>query len=135
MISDWRATLPESLRWDDEDPVAHTINDARLRGKFYGAQYIIHRPFLHAALDYDFESPSIQSPPEANITGAAPHPPGPDLVMGPPKATPDYERRKAETIELAVICINAARRSTVAFDGCLDHRRLVVTNIMGTAHA
>ncbi len=138
MITDWRTTLPENLQWDDESALAQTINDARLRGKFYGAQYIIHRPFLHAALDYDFESATttIQSPTEANVNGAAPVPPGLEQVMGPPRpTTSEYERRKAKTIHLAVICIQAARRSTVAFDGVLDQRRLVVTNIMGTAHA
>jgi len=135
MILAWRTTLPEILKWEDDAPVAQTINDARLRGKFYGAQYIIHRPFLHAALDYDFESASMQSPPDANLNGVVPVPRGPELVMGPPKSTSDDERRKSETINLAVTCINAAMRSTVAFDGVLDRRRLVVTNIMGTAHA
>lgn len=34
------------------------------------------------------------------------------------------------------ICIDAAMRSTVAFDGVENFdRRLIVTNIMGTAHA
>lgn len=135
MITNWRTTLPENLQWDDDEPVAHTINDARLRGKFYGAQYIIHRPFLHAALDYDFEPNSMRSPPDAHVNGSAPAPAAPEQTMGPPKATSDYERRKKEIVELAVICINAARKSTVAFDGVLDRRRLVVTNIMGTAHA
>lgn len=57
--------------------------------------------------------------------------------MGPPNMTPnyDYEKRRAETISLAHICVQAAMHSTVAFDGVLDHRRLIVTNIMGTAHA
>ena len=55
--------------------------------------------------------------------------------MGPPAPVTDPDRRRAETIELAVICIQAAIRSTTAFDGVLDHRRMVVTNIMGTAHA
>lgn len=134
MITNWRTTLPENLQWDDDEPVAHTINDARLRGKFYGAQYIIHRPFLHAALDYD-EPTNMRSPPDAHVSGPVPASAGPEQPMGPPKATSDYERRKKEIIELAVICINAARKSTVAFDGVLDRRRLVVTNIMGTAHA
>ena len=130
MVSTWRNNLPERLQWDDLGGIANTINDARLRGKYYAAQYIIHRPFLHAALDYDFEPPEILSPQAGNSGGLVP---GPE--MGPPKPTANYERRRAEIIELAVICIEAAVRSTLAFDGVLDHRRLVVTNIMGTAHA
>ena len=135
MISDWRANLPESLQWNENEAVANNINDARLRGKYYGAQYIIHRPFLHAALDYDFDTPQMQSPPNNCHSNTVPMLPAPGPEMGPPKAASDSEKRRAETIELAVICINAAIRSTIAFDGVLDHRRLVVTNIMGTAHA
>ena len=135
MISDWRANLPESLKWEDHEAVANNINDARLRGKFYGAQYIIHRPFLHAALDYDFEEPQMQSPPNNQLGSAGAIPPAPSSEMGPPKTNSEHESRRAETIELAVICIHAAIRSTTAFDGILDHRRLIVTNIMGTAHA
>ncbi|KAK4693532.1 hypothetical protein P7C71_g3888, partial [Lecanoromycetidae sp. Uapishka_2] len=140
MISDWRNSLPEKLQWDDASHVVDNINDSRLRGKFYGAQYIIHRPFLHAALDYDFEDTETlsKSPPNdtlGNIQNHLPLHPAPGPEMGPPKSVSDYERRRHETIELAVICIKAAMRSTVAFDGVLDHRRMVVTNIMGTAHA
>ena len=136
--------LPQDLQWEDTEPPARYINDARLRGKFYGAQYIIHRPFLHAALDFDFSTSDAQSPNHEGVDGTqsnALHQPvlSPDAQagsMGPPKPVPDpgYHRR-AETINFAVKCIRAAEESTVAFDGILDHRRLVVTNIMGTAHA
>ncbi len=140
MINEWRARLPEQLKWKDTDPPADNINDARLRGKFYGAQYIIHRPFLHAALDYDFDAPDIHSPPSDNPIGLQNHvpfhpAPAPAPAMGPPAPIGDPDRRRNETIDLALRCIQAAVRSTVAFDGVLDHRRMVVTNIMGTAHA
>ena len=124
MIGDWRANLPESMKWTESEAVANNINDARLRGKYYGALYIIHRPFLHAALDYDFETPHMQLSPNNHL----------GLEMGPPITISD-EKRREETIQLAKICIEAAVQSTIAFDGILDHRRLVVTNIMGTAHA
>ena len=142
MINEWKARLPEQLQWEDHDPPADNINDARLRGKFYGAQYIIHRPFLHAALDYDFDASDIHSPPGDNPIGlqtqvplhSAPAP-TPAPAMGPPAPIGDPVRRREETINLARRCIQAAVQSTVAFDGVLDHRRMVVTNIMGTAHA
>ena len=136
--------LPQDLQWEDTEPPARYINDARLRGKFYGAQYIIHRPFLHAALDFDFNTSDVQSPNHESADGSqnnAPHQPvpSPDAqagTMGPPKPVFDSgNHRRAETINFAVKCIRAAEESTVAFDGILDHRRLVVTNIMGTAHA
>ena len=142
MINEWKARLPEHLQWEDQDPPADNINDARLRGKFYGAQYIIHRPFLHAALDYDFDAPDIHSPPGDNPIGLQNQVPilsapasAPAPAMGPPAPIGDPVRRREETINLAKRCIHAAVQSTVAFDGVLDHRRMVVTNIMGTAHA
>ena len=145
MIEDWRESLPEALRWDDDEAPASDINDARLRGKFYGAQYIIHRPFLHAALEYDLEPPNIHSPSARNHRGSQGlpsfhrgTPTEPHMAsMRPPKVSPsshEQERRKA-TIELARICINAARNSTLAFDGVNTQSRMIVTNIMGTAHA
>ena len=144
-IWEWRKMLPQDLQWEDSDPPARYINDARLRGKFYGAQYIIHRPFLHAALDFDFNTSDVQSPNHESADAShnnALHQPvlSPDAqagTMGPPKPVSSdagYYRR-AETINFAVKCIRAAEESTVAFDGILDHRRLIVTNIMGTAHA
>ena len=129
MITVWRSNLPESLQWEEKS-TAQNINDARLRGKFYGALYIIHRPFLHAALDYDFETPPIQSPPNNN-----PNANNATQPMGPPVINADYVKRREETVDLAKICIEAAIKSTEAFDGIMDHRRLTVTNIMGTAHA
>lgn len=130
--------LPQDLQWEDTEPPARYINDARLRGKFYGAQYIIHRPFLHAALDFDFSTSDVQSPNHESVDQHQPvlSPDAQAGIMGPPKpvSDPGYHRR-AETITFAVKCIRAAEESTVAFDGILDHRRLVVTNIMGTAHA
>ena len=140
MINNWRASLPEKLQWEDASHVVNNINDSRLRGKFYGAQYIIHRPFLHAALDYDFEDAEAQSksPPIdtfGSLQNHVPLHPAPGPEMGPPQTTSDREKGRRDIIELAVMCIRAAERSTVAFDGILDHRRMVVTNIMGTAHA
>ncbi|KAL9070901.1 MAG: hypothetical protein Q9161_004543 [Pseudevernia consocians] len=143
-IWEWRKMLPQDLQWEDTEPPARYINDARLRGKFYGAQYIIHRPFLHAALDFDFSTSDVQSPNHESGDGPQNntlHQPvlSPDAqagTMGPPKPVSDPgHHRRAETINFAVKCIRAAEESTVAFDGILDHRRLVVTNIMGTAHA
>lgn len=143
-IWEWRKMLPQDLQWEDSEPPARYINDARLRGKFYGAQYIIHRPFLHAALDFDFSASDVPSPNHESVDGPhnnAIHQPvlSPDAqagTMGPPKPVSDSgHNRRAETINFAVKCIRAAEESTVAFDGIVDRRRLVVTNIMGTAHA
>ena len=143
-IWEWRKMLPQDLQWEDSEPPARLINDARLRGKFYGAQYIIHRPFLHAALDFDFSTSDAQSPNHEGVDGTHNHAHHQSVLnsdaqtgtMGPPKHVSDPGLyRRAETISFAVKCIRAAEESTVAFDGILDYKRLIVTNIMGTAHA
>ncbi|KAJ5234572.1 uncharacterized protein N7469_003740 [Penicillium citrinum] len=48
----WRFSLPEMMRWKDDYPPAKEINAARMRAKYYGARYIIHRPLLYHALHY-----------------------------------------------------------------------------------
>lgn len=48
----WRSCLPETLKWKDSDPPSKDINVARMRAKYYGARYIIHRPLLYYALHY-----------------------------------------------------------------------------------
>ncbi|KAI9779776.1 MAG: hypothetical protein M1816_003340 [Peltula sp. TS41687] len=46
-LAEWRTMLPSDLQWKDSEPPPADINAARLRAKYYGACYIIHRPFLH----------------------------------------------------------------------------------------
>ncbi|KAG2411767.1 hypothetical protein HFD88_009323 [Aspergillus terreus] len=48
----WRSSLPEIMKWKDSDPPSKDINVARMRAKYYGARYIIHRPLLYHALHY-----------------------------------------------------------------------------------
>ena len=48
----WRNSLPDIMKWKDSDPPATDINAARMRAKYYGARYIIHRPLLYHALHY-----------------------------------------------------------------------------------
>ncbi|KAI5279165.1 hypothetical protein KEM54_004317, partial [Ascosphaera aggregata] len=49
-LEEWRQSLPPLLQWNDGDPPSDDINIARMRAKYYGARYIIHRPLLHHAL-------------------------------------------------------------------------------------
>lgn len=44
--------LAHVVAWHHSDPPAEDILEARLRGKFYGAQNITYRHFLRAVLDY-----------------------------------------------------------------------------------
>ena len=108
-LQEWRQTLPERLRWDDDAEPAKNINDARLRGKYYGARYVIHRPFLHHVLQDEFREHSA------------------------PKDRQLHTKEKEGILGMARKCISAAKASTTSFDGL--EGRLVITNIFGTTHA
>ena len=123
----WRKALPAELVWEDSEEPSSDINAARLRGKYYGAAYIIHRPFLRYALEHDLfadmDPPNTASQPHSRKNG----------IMAPPNTSAQVQRD--EILSSCKACIEAARRSTTAFDGVINRRRLIVTNIFGTAHA
>ena len=129
MLTQWRQVLPEPMQWKDGDPPSGDINEARLRAKYYGALYIIHRPFLHYAL----HSPEFRTMPENPDSPS--YIPRTDQKKGamPPPALSQQD--KYQILRSARTCVEAAMHSTIAFDGILLHKRLIVTNIFGTAHA
>ena len=131
MLTAWRAVLPKQLQWEDKEDPAEDINDARLRAKFYGAQYIIHRPFLRLTLDNEVRDRNAMSPPNTTFTPLNERRTGP---MGPPDVDLDRDV-PADIFRSARLCVEAAVQSTTAFDKIIEKRRLVVTNIFGTAHA
>jgi hypothetical protein len=151
----WRGQLPDSLSWDDTDLPASTISAARLRAKYYGAKYIIHRPLLHYALHSSVpltstpgdtnwrpsESPSIRSG-QSLLQGSPPteqHNPAISFSRRPSEMSPPQPRScSLESLDprfrqASEVCIQAAMNSTIALDGIQG--RLIVTNIFGTAHA
>lgn len=106
--------------------MSRNINDARLRGKYYGALYIIHRPMVHYALELEAKG-TLDSFFAVDDQNAG--------TMAPPKAPTTHRSYLDEVLNSAGIAIRAAYRSTTAFDAVLDYKRLIVTNIFGTAHA
>ena len=126
-LAEWRNALPLELKWADDEPLATHINDARLRAKYYGAKYIIHRPFLRYALDHEI----VFDPDAPNAVNQALD--RKNTVMLPPHTA--AQTQKNEILESCKECVEAAMQSTVAFDSILQKRRLIVTNIFGTAHA
>ncbi|KAF3031938.1 hypothetical protein E8E12_001908 [Didymella heteroderae] len=134
ILEDWRRVLPPTLAWNDDDLPATDINVARLRAKYYGAIYVILRPYLRIANHF------IDFPP-TDANAQASHHKSHLLV--------DLSNDQKNIIGVAVKCVNAAIQSTIAFDrvGALPGskyvkfdpnaraRRLVVTNIFGTMHA
>lgn len=151
-LEDWRGKLPGPLSWNDRDKPATDLQTARLRAKYYGAKYILYRPLLHHALhppplkpgnwsSRPSESPMIgpgqyssQSTPPIDQTYGSMNFPRRSSEMGPPPRTgPSFEDLDTNVRRASEICISAAINSTIAFDGVKG--RLVVTNILGTAHA
>ena len=125
------------LHWNDWDQPASDINAARLRGKYYGAVYIVHRPFLYYALHHFDESHLSKEAMDSfkafdqNRT----------LAFNQDRPPPDSNQQArqdwliAQMLLSCRVCVEAAKRSTTAFDGVLKSKRLMVTNIFGTAHA
>jgi len=124
-LQNWRNVLPPWLQWKDDDEPSSDINDARLRAKYYGALYIIHRPFLRHLLDSEIIAQGTDSP-QSDVLKEA---------LNKPLAYSADSNGQAEILHSAKICVKAAMRSTVAFDNILNRQRLIVTNIFGTAHA
>ena len=129
ILGDWRDTLPPNLQWHDNDRPAADILEARLRAKYWGARYVINRPFLDYALHIMPHARDGRS-----IESVATD------VHGNPRDKAEIHLFKAielmgeeEVWQASKRCIEAAMQSTIALDGVPD--RLIVTNIHGTAHA
>ena len=105
---------------------------ARLRAKYWGAHYIINRPFLDYALHV---MPHAKD--GRNIESIAKDVNGNSRDQAEIQIFKAIEQMGENEIWQAVKrCIDAAMHSTVAFDGILEHNeRLIVTNIHGAAHA
>lgn len=155
-LEGWRQVtnkLRPEMAWDDNDYMTSDINAARMRAKYYGAKVIINRPMLYAALHEDWSAISIR-PSESLFTGSgctsqqisptSPHeyrstgmPPRDShlgsLAQSESRIMRSLEGLKPEIYSRTKACIQAAIRSTTAFDRIPS--RLIVTNIFGTAHA
>jgi hypothetical protein len=159
----WRKSLPDIMKWSDRDPPANEINAARMRAKYYGARYIIHRPLLFLALHLTqpgskgskasktVESPSSssgqaqQGSKSQQVSPSIPHSHratsmsrwSSDMGVRHPRLEPwhgvPYKELNTRLKRACKICIESAILSTEAFDGI--NGRLIVTNIFGTAHA
>ena len=152
-LEEWKGLQDiQGVGWTDQGSDDHKnedINIARMRGKYYGAKYIINRPALAYALSLCPRSGSSSTPrshptespifgPGHNPQLASPaggHTPGTGYrrqnEMGPPLRLMD--RLDPRVVKAATACVWAAVRSTTAFDGVQG--RLIITNIFGTAHA
>ena len=142
-LNEWRKLLKD-WDWDDDDHQSESINVARMRAKYYGAKYIIHRPVLYHALQQANPPPTPNSryldSPEADYAFASPvqravSPSGRSRCASElePPGMHSSDKVDHKITAASKICVEAAIRSTTAFDKV--PRRLIITNIFGTAHA
>ena len=129
VLSAWRNSLPAKLAWSDNDPPASDILSARLRAKYWGARYVVNRPFLDYALHI-----------MAHVRNGKKVADVARDVHGNPRDKAEIHLFEAieglgetEIWQACRRCIEAAMQSTIALDEVPP--RLVVTNIHGTAHA
>ena len=143
-LENWRKMLGD-WDWDDDNYESPNINMARMRAKYYGAKYIIHRPILQYLLrNSSFQTASIKHSDSPHVQadssslslvqhGGSRSSLGQrlDEILSPGRNA--YSSLERDLIPYAQKCVKAAIRSTTAFDSVPS--RLIVTNIFGTAHA
>lgn len=128
-LDTWREQLPYLYRWNDDDEPAEDILAARIRAKYWGARYVVNRPFLDYALHI---LPHVKNAMKVQDVARDVH--------GNPRDKAEIHLFEAiEGMGESAIwqaskrCIDAAMQSTVVLDNVPD--RLIMTNIHGTAHA
>lgn len=128
--------------WKDGDLPPKDLLQARLRAKFYGAAYIILRPYIFNALKWHDEG-IYYSPDQLREWLKTSYDPLVEPLQLPQKhLRPNELEKDTDLARNFLWCckksIDSAVNSTVAFDGVADpakRARMRVTNIHGTATA
>jgi hypothetical protein len=125
-LQSWRHVLPLKLQWKDDDRLSSDILIARLRAKYYGAAYIINRPYIYAALHDDNIGLDYGSLSEA--------------VKLEDLGTSSSASTAGNGLKACQRCIAAALRSTTALDGLAPgaggmSKRPRISNLHGTVTA
>ena len=128
--------------WRDGDSPPKDLLHARLRAKFYGAAYIILRPYIFNALKWHDEG-IYYSPDQLRDWLDKSYNPFVEPLQLPQKhLRPNELEKDTELARNFLWCckksIDSAMNSTIAFDGVADpedRERMRVTNIHGTATA
>ncbi|KAF2968363.1 hypothetical protein GQX73_g5190 [Xylaria multiplex] len=117
--------VPSDYSWQDDDPLPDDILAARLRAKYWGSQVILYRPFLRMILDGEAQPPSTYQNEHAS----------PDTITSIGIDERSRKGHDPRTIGNARLAIDALIESTRAFHGIHKDKRIIITNVFGTAHA
>lgn len=140
-LEQWKLHLPEPLRWDESDAPSSDINAARLRAKYFGARYIIHRPFVYHAIHTSGTASgttfSSLSPASDMSQQGSPAATTPNQNSNARRASAAGEDIAPVSLEMSCRkCLDSAVQSTTAFHAFSpDDNRPIITNVFGTAHA
>lgn len=130
LLESWRAISCKFTQWSEDEPGSQDILAARLRAKYYGARYIATRPYLDYALHVMPRIKDGRSRLEDIAVDAKGHLRASALALFRAIATLNEHDIKSRARK----CVLSAIKSTTSLDEA-GKDRLVVTNIMGTAHA
>lgn len=136
--------VPPEYKFRLNDPPAKDILSARLRAKYWGAQVITFRPFIKQILDYNWDK-KIARGGEDEPVSPMDSPRENESELDRDARVKRIQRRiesdmgipedmSLKLIEQAIKGIRALTESTRAFHG-VDKKRLIITNVFGTAHA
>ena len=120
------------LTWEDGEPPATELLEARKRAKFYGARVITYRTFVLQILERNSAKSAKFG--EGTILEKFRSSVGAPSVNSMARSMEELHPKVQEYIKM---CLNALVQSTTAFHGLGDpgKDRIIVTNIWGTAHA
>ncbi|TAQ83141.1 hypothetical protein B7494_g8535 [Chlorociboria aeruginascens] len=127
-IADLKAGWIDNKLWIDDGEPAKGILEARLRAKYYGAQVITYRNFLLEIIEH------MGTPPEKSGKQISQDYKSDVKVPQLDKGAKTLDEIEPKVIDYAKKSIEALINSTTAFYG-LESKRLIITNVWGTAHA
>ncbi|KAF1810735.1 hypothetical protein P152DRAFT_450732 [Eremomyces bilateralis CBS 781.70] len=131
----WRDSLQRLapfMAWSDVHHLSTVLNDARIRGKFYGSGYVISRPYLHQAI-HSFSKEQIDQLEPGVLSSQCEM--LPDLPPFGSEITKEQTLipKPEEVVMAAKCCLWFAQKSTTVFDGLKG--RWLITNVHGTITA
>ncbi|KAK1700702.1 hypothetical protein BDP55DRAFT_139965 [Colletotrichum godetiae] len=132
--------VSKDFHFNEDDEPAKELIDARLRAKYWGARVIIYRPFVRFVLEVSdrlkqrSDSSGVLNKETVGHIGVFTQHDATAFVGQGSHGIRGHDELTQEVKSYADRGIKALIESTRAFHG-VDSKRLLVTNIFGTAHA
>lgn len=130
-LQDWRSSLPEQLRWNDQDPLPDCNVIAAFRRSYWQAKIFLLRPYLYYALHI---LPDVRHSSTASLSTDI-HQQGSAGLDAHTLAAVHVTTKKAgesEILRLADLCLEAAKHSITAYNGVKG--KVIFTNAQDATH-